>query len=109
MIYQKGFSLLEVLLSLFLLTTLSLALLYQQSCSRQWLIQLEFRAKASQFLDQIDESLSLSIKRLPLASHPYHFEAQIGQHTSSMQIYWFNNTKRIIRKRSFRGAGVSNQ
>ncbi len=107
MIYQKGFSLLEVLLSLVLLTTLSLVLLNQQSYSRQWLTQLELRAKASQFLDQIDESLSLSIKRLPLAPHPYHFDAQINQHTSSMQIYWFNSTKMIIRKRSFLAAEVN--
>lgn len=101
MIFQKGFSLLEVLLSLILLTALSLLLLKQQGFSRQWLIQLELRANASQFLDQIDESLLAGIKQLPLAPHPYHFEARIEQHASSVRVHWLNNTAMITRKRSF--------
>lgn len=97
--FQKGFSLLEVLLSLILLIALSLVLLKHQGFSRQWLIQLELRANASQFLDQIDESLFVGIKRLAIAPHPYHLEVKINQHSSSVQLQWFNRAAMITRQR----------
>lgn len=101
MIFQKGFSLLEVLLSLILLTAFSLVLFKQQAFNRQWLMQLELRANASQLLDQMDESLFAGIKRPPLARHPYHVDVQVDKHASSVQIHWFHHTGMIMRKRSF--------
>ncbi|CEG57564.1 type IV pilus modification PilV family protein [Legionella fallonii] len=104
MIYQKGFSLFEVLLSLILLTTVSLGLLTQQGLTRQWLTQLELQVQASQFLDQIDESLFLGVKRFPVAPHPYHFEAQVNQQTSNLKIHWFEHSGTIIRQRNYLSA-----
>jgi prepilin peptidase dependent protein C len=76
MIDQKGFSLLEVLLALILLTTAALALLKQQNLTRQLLPQLALQAQASQVLDQMDES----INKLPTPPAPYHLEVRMNQH-----------------------------
>jgi prepilin peptidase dependent protein C len=55
--HQKGFSLVEVLASLLLVTTLALCLVQQQWHSRQLLNQLLLREQKSQSLEQIAETL----------------------------------------------------
>jgi len=57
---QKGFSFVEVLLSLLLVTTVATALLQQQWQSKQLLTQLVLQSEASQAHDQIKEDLLLS-------------------------------------------------
>lgn len=53
---QRGFSLVEMLASLLLVTTLALSLLQQQGQNRQLLHQLILREQGAQFLDQMDET-----------------------------------------------------
>ena len=52
---QKGFSLIEVLLSLMLVLSLGLGLIQQSGQTQQLISQLLVREKNSQFLDQGDE------------------------------------------------------
>lgn len=54
---QKGFSLVEVLASLLVLTTLALSLLQQQFQSKQLITQIIIRQQGSQLLDQLDERI----------------------------------------------------
>lgn len=61
MIQQKGFSLLEVLISLILVSAMALLLLEQHGRFTQLLIQLESQSKDRQCLDQAEESLVVGI------------------------------------------------
>lgn len=54
--YQKGFSLIEVLVSLMLMTTMALALLDQQLHTRQLIRQSVLQAEASHLLFQVKET-----------------------------------------------------
>lgn len=100
MAYQKGFSLIEVLISLMLVTTLGLALLVQQAETRQLLTQLRLRAQASQFLDQVDESLFVGIHPLPNAPSPYFLKVTKTQKNIILCLAWSGNLATITRKSS---------
>lgn len=93
-----GFSLIEVLVSLMLVTTLGLSLLTQQGQLRQLLTQTAMRAKASQFLDQVDESLYLGGEKLPTAPPPYHFVLKKEQQSIILSLNWFKESGFLIRK-----------
>lgn len=95
---QKGFSLLEVLISLMLVTTLGLTLLAQQGQTKQLLTQLIVRTKASQFLDQIDESLLVGLEKLPIAPDPYQFILKKNKKSMMLRLNWFKDLGSIIRK-----------
>ena len=99
MAQQKGFSLIEVFISLMLVTTIGLTLLKQQTQARQVLTQLMLRAKASQFLDQVDESLFVGIPILPIAPLPYFFEVNKNQHSIIFRLSWSENLGTLTRKR----------
>ena len=101
---QKGFSLIEVLVSLMLVTTVGLALLEQQGQTKQRLTQLVLRANASQFLDHVDESLFVGIDKLPNAPSPYHFIFEKNKQSLILRLNWFKNFESLIRKRSPIGA-----
>lgn len=60
---QKGFSLVEVLASLLLVTTAALFLLQQQSQSKQLLSQLILREQGFQSLNQMNEALIAHMKK----------------------------------------------
>jgi prepilin-type N-terminal cleavage/methylation domain-containing protein len=60
---QKGFSLIEVLVSLMLVTVIALSLVQQQWQSRQVLTQLTLRAQNLCFLSQLDEAKIIHMKR----------------------------------------------
>lgn len=57
---QKGFSLIEVLVSLILVSTVALLLVEQQSQTKLLLQQIISRAESSQILDTIDENRLVS-------------------------------------------------
>ena len=97
---QKGFSLTEVLVSLVLVTTLTLVLLQQQRQSKQLLNQLVFRTQGSQFLDQIEETLTAKVSKLPPIPSPYHLEIQQQKHQVLIHLAWFEQLGTITRKRS---------
>ncbi|MGC1182026.1 type IV pilus modification PilV family protein [Legionella sp.] len=95
---QKGFSLVEVLASLLLVTTLALSLVQQQWQSRQLLDQLIIREHASQFLDQIDETLLAGEKKLPPVPSPYYLEIQHHGQETLLHLSWWKNSREITRK-----------
>lgn len=94
---QKGFSLVEVLASLLLVTTVALSLLQQQWQSRQLLKQLILREQGSQVLDQIDETLFARVKKLPLIPAPYHLDVQHQPQGTSLRLGWFHQRAVITR------------
>lgn len=98
MIYKKGFSLIEVLISLILVTTLGLALLAQQGQAKQLLTQLALHAKASQYLNRADESLLVGIAKIPRAPSPYIFVVNENQKSIILRLSWFKNLGSLIRK-----------
>ncbi|WP_392536860.1 prepilin-type N-terminal cleavage/methylation domain-containing protein [Legionella sp. 227] len=101
--WQKGFSLTEVLVSLLLVTTLALTLLQQRGQSIQLLNQLVLRMQASQFLDQIEETLVAQVPKLPSVPTPYHLEIQHKNQHVLIQLDWFQQLGVLTRKRSSTG------
>ncbi|HHT0593872.1 TPA: prepilin-type N-terminal cleavage/methylation domain-containing protein [Legionella anisa] len=95
--WQKGFSLTEVLVSLSLITTLTLALLQQQGQSKQLLNQLIFRAQGSQFLDQIEETMVAKVSKLPPTPFPYHLDIQLKNQQLLLHLVWFEQVGSITR------------
>ncbi|ERH43671.1 hypothetical protein N750_11515 [Legionella pneumophila str. Leg01/53] len=71
---HKGFTLMEVLMSLMLMTTVVLMLVDQQLKTRDLINHLIWRIQGSQYLDQVDEALYISENRLPLPPSNYHFD-----------------------------------
>jgi prepilin peptidase dependent protein C len=96
---QKGFSLIEIFISLMLVTTIGLTLLEQQTQTRQLLAQLMLRAKASQFLDQVDESLFVGLPIPPIAPFPYFFEVNKDRRSIIFRLSWSDNFRTLTRKR----------
>ncbi|EHL30284.1 PilW family protein [Legionella drancourtii] len=95
---QKGFSLVEVLASLLLVTTLALSLLQQQWQSKQLLNQLILREHGSQVLDQIGETLFARMKKLPLVPPPYHLDVQHQSQETLLRLGWYHKSAAITRK-----------
>lgn len=97
MLIQKGFSLLEVLISLSLVTTLALSLITQQTSTQQFLIRLIMSAQGSQFLDKVEESLIFNERVLPNPSNPYHFIIKNNRKDISLNLAWFKKAGSIVR------------
>jgi prepilin peptidase dependent protein C len=95
---QKGFSLVEVLASLLLVTTLALSLVQQQWQSKQLLKQLILREQGSQVLDQVDEALFARQDKLPLIPAPYHLVVQQQNQKTLLSLGWFHKSAVITRK-----------
>lgn len=98
--WQKGFSLTEVLVSLFLVSTLALTLLQQQWQNKQLVNQLVLRMQASQFLDEIEETLVAKVPKLPSAPTPYHLEIHHKNQHLRIQLAWFKQLGTLTRKHS---------
>ena len=97
---KKGFSLIEVLVSLGLLLTLFFSLLEQQRQAKQLLTLMTYRAKASQYLDQIDETLYLNLDKFQ--QPPMHYQLSIhgNKNTVAYRLTWFD-TETQTRTRFF--------
>lgn len=95
---QKGFSLIEVLASLLLVTTLSLSLVQQQWQSKQVLTQLLLREQGSQVLDQIDEALLARANDLPALPEQYHLHTTLRNKETLLRLSWLHKNSGIIRK-----------
>lgn len=94
---QKGFTLMEVLVSLMLVTTVALILVQQQWKTKELISQLIWYVRGSQFLDQIEESLYLAEGSLPPPPPNYHFEMKHSQKNTTLKIDWFKNYHSITR------------
>ncbi|WP_133135648.1 PilW family protein [Legionella rowbothamii] len=81
---QKGFSLVEVLASLLLVTMVALSLLQQQWQSRQLLKQLIWQEQSSQFLDQIEEASFAHLQQLP--APPPFYQLQIEHNAQGTRV-----------------------
>jgi prepilin peptidase dependent protein C len=58
---QKGFSLVEILVSLILVSTVALVLIEQQSNTKQLLYQIISYVQKTQYSDSLDEHLLVSL------------------------------------------------
>lgn len=74
---QQGFSVIEVLLSLMLVSSMILALIQQQQQSKQLLNQFIIRAFDASKLDQLDENRIMQVDKIPIASHGVNFLSTI--------------------------------
>jgi prepilin-type N-terminal cleavage/methylation domain-containing protein len=96
---QQGFSLIEVLLVLTLVTTLGLSFLEHHRIMRQLLNDWIMRADASLFLDRIDELLVTGVKQFPAPPSPYHFVIHHHPQQIVLVINWLKQVKSL--KRSY--------
>jgi prepilin-type N-terminal cleavage/methylation domain-containing protein len=94
---QKGFSLIEVLLSLLLLSTVCLGLLELWQQSRLLLNHFIIRTQASHFLDEINEHLALNSKNLPKAPPPFQWRIESSGQNYLLRLDWYNNQKSLTR------------
>lgn len=98
MIYKKGFSLLEVLISLTIVTTLGLSLLKLREQEKQLLTQLTLRTTASQFLNRVDEVLLAGVDKIPRTPYPYIFVINKVPKSITLSLRWFGNFGSLVRK-----------
>ncbi len=104
MYQQKGFSLMEVLVSLLLVTTLAVSLLQQQWQSKRLINQLRLHAQGTQLLDQIEEMYSAQIKEIPPISSPYYLEIKYENQDVLIHLTWFKQMGSIVRRHTFIGS-----
>lgn len=97
---QKGFSLVEVLISLSLATLLALSLLQQQWQTKQLLNQLILREQGSQYLDQTDEALWAGVKNYPALPAPYHVAIRLDSQSSLLRLIGLGK-KDVLQRRYF--------
>lgn len=97
---QKGFSLVEVLLSLLLVTTLALTLLQQQEQSKYMLNQLVIRTQATHYLNQIEETLTTQVKKTPPRPTLFHLVLQHKEQDILVKLTWHEHLDSITRKHS---------
>lgn len=95
---SKGFSLIEVLISLTLVLTVILVLSNQQNQLKQWLLRFRLRAQASHYLDQIDESLWIDLFPLPVLPSPYDLVLEKNKNNLSLHLTWFSGRDFILRQ-----------
>lgn len=95
---MQGYSLIEVLISLMLVTLLALCLLDQQLKSVAYVHSLSLRARASGFLDKVNEYLYLKCEDLPKAPNPYQFDIQYEQSYWILQIQWLHSSGFLSRQ-----------
>ncbi|HDV5709853.1 TPA: prepilin-type N-terminal cleavage/methylation domain-containing protein [Legionella pneumophila] len=93
---HQGFTLMEVLVSLMLMTTVVLMLVEQQLKTRDIINHLIWRIQGSQYLDQVDEALNIS-ENLPLPPSNYHFDIRRSQKKIILNVTWFKKSQSIIR------------
>jgi prepilin-type N-terminal cleavage/methylation domain-containing protein len=91
---QKGFSLVEVLASLLLVTVVALSLLQQQWQSRL----LVLREQGTQLLDQLDETLRADAKKLSLTPSPFHLELKHLNTEVLLRLHLFKKNNFMIRR-----------
>jgi prepilin-type N-terminal cleavage/methylation domain-containing protein len=97
MCQQKGFSLIEVLLSLMLTTTIALLLLQLQNHTSLFVNQVVQNSQASSILDQADEELLLGTRQRfkPVDPYTLHIEQNI-EHTK-VSVSWLSQSYMLSR------------
>lgn len=98
MTQQKGFSLIEVLTSLLLVTTLAITLLQQQSQSKFLLNQLLIRIQATHYLDHVEETITAQIKKLPPTPALFHLVVVNKDQDLRVTLAWHEQAKSITRQ-----------
>lgn len=84
---QQGFSLVEVLASLLLVTLIALFLLQQQWQSKQLLKQIIWREQSAWFLDAIDEALLAQLQQLPDPPPDYQLQIEHSAQGTVLRIH----------------------
>ncbi|WP_298623203.1 prepilin-type cleavage/methylation domain-containing protein [uncultured Legionella sp.] len=93
----KGFSLIEVFISLMLVTTLALMLLEQQINTHHLMRQWIMHAEASHVMDQVNETSLGQIERAYKVPEPYHLNVLHTNKQHIVQLEWFNKTGTLTR------------
>lgn len=86
----KGFSLIEVLLSLMLTATVALFLLQLQDTSSLLLKQIVQYSKASSILNDADEQLLLVLKQRFKSMQPYSLQINENAEHIKVQVSWLS-------------------
>ncbi|MFJ1268082.1 prepilin-type N-terminal cleavage/methylation domain-containing protein [Legionella lytica] len=94
---QEGFSLIEVLASLLLVTMIALFLLQQQWQSKQLLRQLIWREQSAWFLDAIDEALLAQLQQLPVPPPGYQLQIEHTPHGTVLRMHHVAKPNVLIR------------
>ena len=94
---QEGFSLIEVLASLLLVTMIALFLLQQQWQSKQLLRQLIWREQSAWFLDAIDEALLAQLQQLPVPPPGYQLQIEHNPHGTVLRMHHVAKPNVLIR------------
>lgn len=92
--YSKGFSLIEVLISLMLISTIIFCLTEQQLATLTTTQQLIHRAEGSQFLDQFEEMLIIGNKKPPPVPSPHQLKIQQQANLLSLELNWAQESLR---------------
>lgn len=79
------------------MTTVVLMLVEQQWKIKDLINHLIWRIQGSQFLDQVDEAIYISERRLPLPPSNYHFDIRRSQKKIILNVAWFKKSQSIIR------------
>lgn len=98
---KKGFSLVEVLVSLFLVSTVAFSMMQLQWQAKQWLSLFLFRVKATHYLDQAEEMLYLDEEPLLNIESPYQLSIEHKNKGIFLQMHWYNlsdSASRFIKK-----------
>lgn len=94
---HKGFSLIEVLLSLMLTTTVALLLLQLQNTTSLFVSQIAHHSQASSILDHADEELLLGAKRRFKPVDPYTLHIEQNLEHTKVNVSWFNQSSMLSR------------
>lgn len=95
--YSKGFSLLEVLLSLMLVMTLALGLLEQRIVIKSLINQIILYSKASNILDQTEELIQIGVVDSQKITQPFELKIQHDAMQLDLEISWLKGTQSINR------------
>jgi len=94
---KKGFSLIEVLLSLVLTTTIALFLLQLQNTTSLVVNQVTQQSQASSILDHADEELLLWAKQRFKPVDPYTLHIEQNDAHTKVHLSWLNQSHVLSR------------
>jgi Tfp pilus assembly protein PilV len=100
---SKGFSLLEVLLSLMLIMTIALGLLDQRTKIKSVINQTQLYSRASNILDQTEELLNAHIFDIKTPEQPFELTVRKAHDQLDLNVQWFKGEHLISRSHRFLG------
>ncbi|KTD83028.1 hypothetical protein [Legionella waltersii] len=100
---SKGFSLLEVLLSLMLIMTIALGLLEQRSKIKSVINQTQLYSKASNILDQTEELFIAHSDTIKKPEKPFELKVHNTHGELNLKVEWLNGARSLSRSHRYLG------